>query len=215
MASKHATLSPVEVFGGVDTHKQTHAAAALDSAGRLLGTEVFPADPGGYEQLLGWLESFGTVGRVGVEGTGSYGAGLARHLTAEGIEVTDVNRPNRQMRRRCGKTDTVDAQAAARAALNGDAAVVPKSNNGPAEAIRVLSSVRRSAIKARTAAVNQIGDIVVTAPDKLRSQLEALGTNALIRKCAGLRPGSAGDPVLAETKQALRILAPALQGAHR
>ena len=207
MASKHATLSPVEVFGGVDTHKQTHAAAALDSAGRLLGTEVFPADPGGYEQLLGWLESFGTVGRVGVEGTGSYGAGLARHLTAEGIEVTDVNRPNRQMRRRCGKTDTVDAQAAARAALNGDAAVVPKSNNGPAEAIRVLSSVRRSAIKARTAAVNQIGDIVVTAPDKLRSQLEALGTNALIRKCAGLRPGSAGDPVLAETKQALRILA--------
>ena len=168
---------------------------------------MFPADPGGYEQLLGWMQSFGTVACVGVEGTGSYGAGLARHLADVGVEVTDVNRPNRQTRRRCGKNDTVDAQAAARSALNGDAAVVPKSSDGPAEAIRVLASVRRSAIKNRTAAINQIHSVVVTAPDALRSQLEGLGANALVRKCAGLRPGSAGDAVLSETKRALRILA--------
>ena len=105
-----------EVFGGVDTHKHVHVAAAMDAAARLLGTAEFAADAHGYEQLLGWLRSHGSVARVGVEGTGSYGAGLARHLTVAGAEVVEVNRPNRQMRRRRGKTDTVDAEAAARTA---------------------------------------------------------------------------------------------------
>ena len=127
------------VFGGVDTHKDVHVAAAVDAAGRLLGTAEFAADSRGYDQLAGWLESWGAVGRVGVEGTGSYGAGLTRHLTAAGVEVVEVNRPNRQTRRRRGKTDTVDAETAARAALNGDATAVPKSADGCVEAIRTLS----------------------------------------------------------------------------
>ena len=181
----------------------------MDSAGRLLGTKVFPADPGGYEQLLGWS---GVLRHRGLcRGRGhrlSAQAGLTRHLVAGGVQVADVNRPNRQMRRRCGKNDTVDAQAAARSALSGDAAVVPKSSDAPAEAIRVLAPVRRSAIKNRTAAINQIRSVAVTAPDGLRSRLECLGANALVvRKCAGPRPGSAGDAVLSETKRALRVLA--------
>ena len=118
------------VFGGVDTHKQVHVAAAVDAAGRLLATAEFDAAPDGYGELAGWLQSWGAVCRVGVEGTGSYGAGLARHLAAAGVEVVEVNRPNRQTRRRRGKSDTVDAEAAARAALSGEAAAVPKSADG-------------------------------------------------------------------------------------
>ena len=151
------------VFGGVDTHKQVHVAAAVDAAGRLLGTAEFAADSRGYDQLAGWLQSWGAVGRVGVEGTGSYGAGLTRHLTAAGVEVVEVNRPNRQTRRRRAKTDTVDAETAARAALNGDATAVPKSADGCVEAIRTLSLARRSAVKARTVAANQINAVAVTA----------------------------------------------------
>ncbi|MDE0269360.1 MAG: transposase [Acidimicrobiaceae bacterium] len=176
MTSKRTTSHPVEVFGGVDTHKHVHAVAAVDSAGRLLGAVSFPADPGGYKRLLDWLESLGVVQRVGVEGTGSYGAGLARYLTASGLEVVEVNRPNRQMRHRRGKTDPVDAEAAARAALNGDATAQPKSSNGYAEAIRTLTIAKRSAVKARTVTANQINAVVVTAPEPLRQRLRALGT---------------------------------------
>ena len=150
------------VFGGVDTHKHTHVAAAVDGAGRVLGTAAFGADAAGYAELLGWLRGCGRVERVGVEGTGSYGAGLARCLAQAGVDVVDANRPNRQLRRRRGKTDTVDAHAAALAALSGSAAVVPKSADGCVEAIRVLSVARRSAVKARTVAANQIGAVVVT-----------------------------------------------------
>ena len=153
------------------THKDVHVAAAVDAAGRLLGTAEFAADSRGYDQLAGWLESWGAVGRVGVEGTGSYGAGLTRHLAAAGVEVVEVNRPNRQTRRRRGKTDTVDAETAARAALNGDATAVPKSADGCVEAIRTLSLARRSAVKARTVAANQINAVAVTAPEHLRDRL--------------------------------------------
>ena len=125
------TPDRAEVFGGVDTHKQVHVAAAVDAAGRLLSTAEFAADARGYDQLAGWLNRWGPVCRVGVEGTGSYGAGLARRLTAAGVDVVEVNRPNRQTRRQRGKTDTVDAEAAARAALSGDAAAEPKSADAP------------------------------------------------------------------------------------
>lgn len=196
-----------EVFGGVDTHKDVHVAAAVDAAGRLLGTAAFAVGKQGYEQLAGWLQSWGALGRVGVEGTGSYGAGLARHLAAVGVEVVEVNRPNRQMRRRLGKTDTVDAEAAARAALSGDAAVAPKSGDGSVEAIRVLSVARRSAVKARTAAVNQINAIVVTAPEHLKDRLKGLTTCKLIKACTRLRPDDSGDPAARAAKTALRALA--------
>ena len=165
------TLDRAGVFGGVDTHKDVHVAAAVDAAGRLLGTAEFAADSRGYDQLAGWLESWGAVGRVGVEGNRSYGAGLTRHLAAAGVEVVEVNRPNRQTRRRRAKTDTVDAETAARAALNGDATAVPKSADGCVEAIRTLSLARRSAVKARTVAANQINAVAVTAPEHLKDRL--------------------------------------------
>ena len=120
----------VDVCGGVDTHRDVHMAAVVDSTGRVLGTAPFRADAAGYQQLGDWLGSHGRVVRVGIEGTGSYGAGLARYLTEAGVEVTEANRANRQLRRRLGKTDATDAQGAARAVLNGQATAVPKSGNG-------------------------------------------------------------------------------------
>ncbi len=195
------------VFGGVDTHKHTHVAAVLDGAGRVLGSAAFDADTAGYTALLGWLGGHGSVERVGVEGTGSYGAGLARHLTAAGVDVVDVNRPNRQMRRRRGKTDTVDAEAAARAALNGSAAVVPKSADGCVEAIRTLRVARRSAVKARTVVANQIDAVVVTAPEPVKDRLRALNTARTVEACARMRPDTHGDLVRAAAKRALRSLA--------
>ena len=195
------------VFGGVDTHKDTHVAAAVDAAGRLLATAEFAADSRGYDQLAGWLQSWGAVGRVGVEGTGSYGAGLTRHLTAAGVEVVEVNRPNRQTRRRRAKTDTVDAETAARAALNGDATAVPKSADGCVEAIRTLSLARRSAVKARTVAANQINAVAVTAPEHLRDRLRGLKTPEMVKVCARWRLDAAGDPAARAAKRALRALA--------
>ena len=130
------------VFGGVDTHRDVHVAAVVDTAGRVLASAPFPADTTGYEQLGDWLQSHGSVARVGIAGTGSYGAGLTRYLNSVGVEVVEVNRPNRQLRR-YGKTDTTDAQAAARAALNGRASGLPKSGDGPVEGIRMLVVARR------------------------------------------------------------------------
>jgi transposase len=120
-----------EVTGGVDTHKDSHTAAALDDAGRLLGHHQFPATPPGYAALLNWLARFGKLVRVGIEGTGVYGAGLARHLQAAGVELVEVDRPDRKARRRHGKSDPVDAEAAARAAQTGRATGVPKTRGGP------------------------------------------------------------------------------------
>ncbi len=138
-----------------NTHKKIHVAAAIDAAGRLLGTAEFAAHAHGCASLLGWISSHGRVARVGVEGTGSHGSGLARRLATADVDVVEVNRPNRQTRRRRGKTDAVNAEAAARAALSGHAAAVPKSADGPVEAIRTLSAARRPAVKARTRAADQ------------------------------------------------------------
>ena len=172
-----------------------------------MGSAAFDADTAGHTALLGWLGGHRSVERVGVEGTGSYGAGLARHLTAAGVDVVDVNRPNRQMRRRRGKTDTVDAEPAARAALNGSAAVVLKSADGCVEAIRTLRVARRCAVKARTVAANQIDAVVVTAPEPVKDRLRALNTARTVAACARMRPGTHGDLVRAAAKRALRCLA--------
>jgi transposase len=133
------------VIGGVDTHLDLHVAAALDPVGGLLGVEEFKTTTVGYEELVVWLGAFGPVSRVGVEGTGSYGAGLARFLVDHGIEVVEVDRPNRQARARQGKSDPVDAIEAARAALSGRAAGIAKSRDGAVEAMRALLVVKRSA----------------------------------------------------------------------
>ena len=196
----------VDVCGGVDTHRDVHMAVVVDSTGRVLGTAPFRADTAGYQQLGDWLGSHGRVVRVGIEGTGSYGAGLARYLTEAGVEVTEVNRPNRQLRRRLGKTDATDAQGAARAVLNGQATAVPKSGNGRVEAIRMLSVARRSAVKARTQAINQLHALVVTAPDQVKHQLGGLSPKARVKACAGFRPGD-GDTTIRYAKQVLRLLA--------
>ena len=195
-----------QVTGGVDTHGEVHVAAVVDATGRVLGASSFAATAAGYRGLLRWLRRYGRVVRVGVEGTGSYGAGLARYLSGEGVTVTEVNRPDRQRRRRHGKSDVVDAEAAARAALNGDAAGTPRAAGGPVESVRVLRLARRSAIKARTQAANQIRDLIVTAPDQLRSRLRNLDTDQRVAVCARFRTGDITDPAEA-TKFALRTLA--------
>ena len=194
------------VVGGVDTHLDTNMAAALNGVGAELGTRQFPTTAAGHQALLGWLASFGTVVRVGVEGTGSYGAGLARHLAEHGVEVTEVDRPNRQNRRRRGKSDPIDAVSAARAALSGEANAVPRARNGAVEAIRVLRVARSSARHDRTEAINQMRSLISTAPEPLREQLRDLTAHQLIERAAALRPGSDMD-VVSATKMALRELA--------
>ena len=163
------------------------------------------ADTGGYAQLVAAMASWGRILGVGVEGTGSYGAGLARHLGEARIGVVEVNRPNRQLRRRRGKDDHTDAEAAARAAFGGEATAVPKSGDGPVEWIRMLTVTRRSAVKARTQAANQIHSLMVCAPEPLKAQLRDLNLKAQVRVCARLRPS--GESSVSYAKQALRRLA--------
>jgi len=194
------------VIGGVDTHKDAHMAVVIDEVGRVLGTKAFAADAKGYVALLSWMTGYGELSKVGVEGTGSYGAGLARHLRAQGVAVTEVVRPNRQMRRRRGKSDPTDAEAAARAALNGDASGEPRSRDGAVEAVRALRVARRSALKARTQAANQLRDLAVSAPEALRAKLIDLPTDERVEVAARFRPGRLTDPAEA-TKAAMRSLA--------
>jgi transposase len=194
------------IVGGVDTHKDIHVAAAVDDVGRILGTAEFPTTTRGHRALLAWLGGFGVVVRVGVEGTGAYGAGLARYLAKAGVDVVEVDRPNRQTRRRRGKSDSVDAEAAARAALSGEASGRPKSRTGAVEMIRALRVARRSARKARTQAVNQIRDLIITAPDELRASLRDLTLKEVVDRAARWRPGPVTSPTAA-TKLALSVLA--------
>ena len=154
------------ITGGVDTHADVHVAAALDPIGGLLGVEEFPATAAGYAGLLGWLGGFGTVALAGIEGTGSYGAGLARHITAAGVRVVEVDRADRQDRHRAGKSDPLDAVSAARAAQSGRAAGVPKGRDGAVEAVRALMVARRSARAERTQAINQARPLIVTGDDR-------------------------------------------------
>jgi transposase len=194
------------VIGGVDTHKNIHVGAVVDDRGKVLDTAEFVTTRAGYDQLLVWMRSFGELTKVGVEGTGAYGAGLSRHLRSEGVDVLEVDRPNRQLRRRRGKSDTVDAEAAARSALNGEATVVPKAHDNLVESIRVLRVAFTSARKSRTCVALQIRDLILTAPDQLRAVLSPLSTQRRVERCAVLRPGDAADPAEA-TKLALRTLA--------
>jgi transposase len=205
------TPAPGTVTGGVDTHADLHVAAAVDHLGGVLGTAEFRTTAAGYRKLLAWLRSFGPVDRVGVEGTGSYGSGLARHLTEQGVDVVEVARPNRQVRRRKGKSDTIAAVAAARAVISGEAAATPKSHDGPVECLRALKVVQRSANKARTQAINQLRALVLTAPDELRERLRELKTDELVRTCAAFRVAVDDDSVSGIVRLALRELAQRVQ----
>jgi transposase len=199
---------PVQVAGGVDTHQDTHTAAVIDTTGRRLGDRQFPATAAGYRRLLGWLRTFGAVQVIGIEGTGAYGAGLARYLTGEGVAMVEVDRPDRKARRFTGKSDPLDADAAARAALARVRTGVPKDRSGQVEALRNLRVARRSAVDQRADCQRQIKSLIITAPDALRTQLRGRSVARLVKGCAGLRPDPAriGDPEQA-AKTALRSLA--------
>ena len=190
----------------MDTHKDFHVAAVLNISGGLLGTRSFPATLTGYQQLIGWVNQFGVLQRAGVEGTGSYGAGLTRALHAAGVAVVEVNRPDRATRRRRGKTDAIDAQAAARAVVGGAATAIPKTAEGPVETIRVLKLVKDSAVKARVQAMNQLRAVLVNADPLLRERLENLTPARLLRACIGLDPADY-DGVIATVAYSLACLA--------
>lgn len=195
-----------QVTVGVDTHKDVHVAAVLDVRGAVLGCESFATIRQGLGELANWAARFGSIDRVGVEGTGSWGATLARRLTGADLEVIEVNRTNRQHRRRHGKSDTADAIGAARAVQAGEATAAPKSGDGPVEALRTLRIALRSGIKARTQAMNQIRSILDTTDPGLRAELGRLRGRDLAAKCARFRPGAdVTDPGTA-AKTALRSL---------
>jgi transposase len=194
------------ITGGVDTHLDSNVAAALDPIGGLLGVAEFGTTRAGHAELLGFLNGFGPVTRVGVEGTSSYGTGLARFLRTSGIEVVEVDRPNRQARRRTGKSDPVDAIEAARAALSGRAQGAGKTKDGNVEAIRALMVAKRSARSTKIMTLNQIRHLGFTAPEELRERLKGVSRQHLATTAAGLRPRVGSDPVLFATKTALSML---------
>ncbi|MGW2457313.1 IS110 family transposase [Streptomyces sp. NPDC001704] len=194
-------VHPAAVLLGVDTRKDVHVAAVVGDLGALQRTQPFPAMTAGYRQLVQWGRSLGVVGQAGVEGTGSYGAGLAWHLAAEGIEVIEVNRPDRPTRRRSDKTDTVDAEAAARAVPGGRATGAPKSKDGPVKELRVLKVVKDSTVNNRTHAINQPKALLVSAPAQLREPLAGLSNPILFKACAAL------DAQADAVHQALNFLA--------
>ncbi|NIZ90303.1 IS110 family transposase [Kineosporiaceae bacterium B12] len=223
-----------EVIAGVDTHSRTHHAAALDGQGRLLGSAQFTADATGYEQVLTWLRSFGTLHVVGVEGTSSCGAGLTRYLQQEHVSVLEVNRPDRRLRALRGKSDSLDAENAARRALAsthtatgsttastepargrrnttrtlpGEAVATPKDTTTVVEAVRALRVARQGAVKARTAALNQLKALIITAPEQLRDELRQRPLKTAAAEAARYRPDAARlhEPLQA-TKWAMRCI---------
>ena len=183
------------IVGGVDTHADSHVAAAVDANGGVLGIESFPADLAGFGALLGWLVSHGEVEMVGVEGTGSWGVGLSRFLHDHEISVVEVDRPNRQNRRKVGKSDATDAVSAARAALSGSASVTPKTRNGPVEQMRILMVARRSARSQRIEALNQLRHLVFCGPEEVRARFKDRPKTGLVTEVAKLRPRKGSDPV--------------------
>jgi transposase len=193
------------ITGGVDTHADVHVAAALDPIGGLLGVRQFPATAAGYADLLEWLGELGTVSLVGIEGTGSYGAGLARYMAGAGVRVVEVDRADRQDRHRQGKSDPLDAVSAARAAQSGRASGMPKGRDGAVEAIRALMVAKRSARNERTQAINQARALILTGPDDLRARFARHAPAALAAGLAALRPRPGDVPGYA-TRIALREL---------
>lgn len=200
------TRKQIDVTLGVDTHLDVHVAVVVDALGRVLGTESVATNLAGYRHLFEWAGSFGCVTRAGVEGTGTYGAGLARYFSEAGVEVIEVNRPNRMRRRRRGKSDPTDAENAARAVLSGEANARPKTQAGIVEAMRAVSIARRSAIKARTQAGNQLRSLLVSAPEPIRSRLLKSTPTACINACLAL--DSQGDSLRQQSLLlTLRLLA--------
>ncbi|MEO6309106.1 MAG: IS110 family transposase [Leifsonia sp.] len=200
------TDSKQKIILGVDTHKHFHHGAVVTVLGEKVADRRFDATPAGYEQLIGWTLSFGTVLRAGVEGTGSYGAGLTGRLRRHGIDVIDVIAPDKQERRLHGKTDQLDAYSAARAVLSQRARTIPKTRDGDVEALRVLQTTRRLLVKQRTGTMNQIKGLLVSAPEALRVRLTGLTGKKLALACQKLRDRRTDDTVTTATVDMLRSL---------
>jgi transposase len=199
------------VVGGVDTHRDVNVAAVVDMNGGLLGVESFRTTAEGHKLLAAWMSGFGTIERVGIEGTGVYGAGLARHFARQSVPVIEVDRPNRQRRRQRGKSDQLDAVEAARGALSGRCEAIAKSGDGHAEALRALLIAKRSARSTRIRTIVQLRYLMFTAPDELRAKFGALSAALLVSEAAKLRPRPGGDVVLHGVKTTAVILARRVQ----
>lgn len=195
-----------KVLVGVDTHKHIHVAVAIDQHGARLGDLSVPADTGGYTQLEQWAQALGRVDRFGIEGTGSYGAGVTSFLQRCGHRIVEVNRGDRRLRRQNGKSDTLDAEAAARSVLAGTSAAVPKTGDGTAEMIRQIKIARDTARKGRTSAIITLNTIVVNSPPELRESLAEMTDKHLLKRCSLYRPGEITDTTTS-AKHALRALA--------
>lgn len=196
MASLKGTITPRrgQVVIGVDTHRDTHVAVALDHHGTRLGELAFPSTAAGTAAVRAWARTLGSVSSWGVEGSASYGAGLARTLLSDRCRVVEVNRPDRHARRMLGgKSDPIDAEAAARSVLAGHMTATPKSGDGPVEMLRHVRMARNSAVKAKTATINQIKAVLVTAPPPLRERYAGLSNTLLIKALTALQPGPGGD----------------------
>lgn len=201
MKSKH----PVII--GIDTHKTTHVAVAINTQGTRLAALSIPTNPKGYMELERWSRSLGQVLAFGIEGTGSYGAGLTRHLLAQDHAVVEVTRPNRQLRYTQGKSDSLDAEGAARSVLSGQATAQPKTQTGSSEMIRHLKIARDTAVKSRSQAMVTLKTLIINAPVDLRETLDQIkGKVGLIRHVAAFRPGDIDNPT-ASAKAAMRALA--------
>lgn len=191
---------------GVDTHKHVHVAVAIDEFGAILDGRSFAADSGGYTQLIDWAVAFGGEITFGIEGTGSYGAGLTAAVRRRDIGAIEVIRTDRRDRRLRGKSDTIEAENAARAVLSGQATAIPKTHDGTVEMIRQVKVAKDVAVQARTLAIISLTQVLVNAPPEIRQDLEPLTKMALIAKCAGLRPGPI-TTIAASTKHTLRAIA--------
>jgi len=195
-----------KVIVGVDTHKYIHVAVAIDHNGTRLGDLSVPADSGGYAQLEAWAQALGRIDRFGIEGTGSYGAGLTGFLRRCGHRIVEVNRGDRRSRRNNGKSDTLDAEAAARSVLAGTSTTIPKSGDGTVEMIRQIKIARDTARKGRSSAIITLKTVIVNAPPQLRESLAGMTDKKLLDRCAGFRPGEVTDTT-ASAKHTLKALA--------
>jgi transposase len=202
------------IIVGVDTHQDVHVAVALDRLGARLDALQVATTRAGYTRLEQWATGLGPVETFGVEGTGSYGAALARFLRQRGHRVVEVNRPDRATRHRLGKSDPIDAEMAARLVLSGVARGTPKAGDGQVEMLRMLKRAKDSAVKARTQSLNQIKALLVTAPVDLREALTGLTVGQLLDRCAAFRPGPLTSP-MAVAKHTLRLLATRNRVLHR
>lgn len=198
LASTEQQIAPPRptIVLGVDTHRDVHVVAAVTEIGQVVAEDRFPATAAGYRRLWDWAAGIGVVAQAGVECTGSYGKTLARYLGQQGVEVVEVNHPDKATRRRQGKSDRIDAQAAARAVLSGRARALAKSSDGSVEMIRLLRLAKNSAVKSRTQAINQLKAVLVVAEPAVREALAGLPRKSLVRRCAELcdaDPGGSWD----------------------